>query len=286
MGSIRLERTGLKPIKIKEISMKTAVIIDADTIAVQIGAAVQVPIKWDDEIYSLFADGKEAWVQVQEYISELQLKVSSLLGLTLDESPVVLAFSDPTRKYFRHEILPTYKSNRQKREGPMLVGFLKKKMSEKYTTYCIKNLEADDILGILATDEFLVSQDCVMVSVDKDLQTVPGKHYNPNKPESGIIFINEFLGNANHLRQTLVGDTSDGYGGCPGIGPVGASKIDLWGEAAWHNVVAAYIKAGKTEEDALTQARVARILRADNYSFETKELTLWKPERPAPHLCQ
>jgi len=258
--------------------MKTTIIIDADTIAVQTGAAVQVAIKWSDEVYSMFADGKEAWTQVEDYILELQLKVSSLMGKTLDESPIVLAFSDPTRKYFRHNILPTYKSNRQKREGPMLVGFLKKKMAEKYTTYCIKNLEADDILGILATDEFLIPEDCVLVSIDKDLQTIPGKHYNPNKPDDGINWISEDLSNENHLRQTLVGDTSDGYGGCPGVGPVSAGKIKLHGDKAWSNVVTAYLKAGKTERDALIQSRLARILRTENYSFETKEITLWNPQ--------
>ena len=282
MVSGRLERTGPRPIDIsKESTMrnkKTTLIIDADTIAVQVGAAVQVAVKWSDDVYSMFGDGKEAWLQVEDYITDLQLKVASLMGLTLEDSPIVLAFSDPTRKYFRHRLLPSYKSHRQKRAGPMLVGFLKKKMAERYTTYCIKDLEADDILGILATDEFLIPGDCVMVSVDKDLQTVPGKHYNPNQPRAGIIDINPFLSDLNHMRQTLIGDSSDGYSGCPGIGPVGAGKIQLHGSRAWSNVVAAYRKAGKTAGDALIQGRVARILRADNYCFKTKEITLWNPQ--------
>ena len=159
----------------------------------------------------------------------------------------------------------------------MLVGYLKKKMAEKYTTYCIKGLEADDILGILATDEFLVADDFVMISVDKDLDTIPGKHYNPNKPDAGIYYIDEVRADQFHLIQTLVGDAADGYSGCPGIGPVSVGKMNLIGDRAWNNVVAAYRKAGKTEGDALIQARVARILRADNYSFETKEITLWRP---------
>ena len=263
--------------------MRTVIIIDADTIAVQAGAAVQVAIKWSDDVYSMYADGEEAWVQVQEYIEDLQLSIASLLGDPIDTTTIVLAFSDPKRKYFRHKILPTYKANRQKREGPMLVGYLKKKMAKKYKTYVIRNLEADDILGILATNKDLIPEDAIMVSVDKDLQTIPGKHYNPNHPDNGIIYIDPFMADRNHLRQTLIGDTTDGYKGCPGIGPVGAGKIKLHGEMAWCNVVAAYLKAGKTEEDALLQARVARILRAENYSFQTKEITLWTPERPA-HL--
>ncbi len=258
--------------------MKTTIIIDADTIAVQVGSAVQVAIKWSDDIYSMFADGEEAWVQVQELIETIQSEIASLLGLDLEDCPIVLAFSDPSRTYFRHEILSSYKANRQKKTGPMLIGFLKKKMAEKYTTYCIENLEADDILGILATNECLIEEDCVMVSVDKDLQTVPGKHYNPSKPEEGIQHVDRFLSDVNHLRQTLVGDSSDGYGGCPGVGPVGASKIKLHGDNAWYNVVSAYIKAGKGEKDALVQARVSRILQSENYSFDTKEITLWNPQ--------
>ena len=229
----------------------------------------------------MFADGGEAWIQTQEYVENLQLQVASLLGSSLDETPIVLAFSDPSRKYFRHKLLPSYKAHRQKREGPMLVGYLKKKMAAKYTTYCIKDLEADDILGILATDEFLIKEDCVMVSVDKDLRTIPGRHYNPSKPDEGIVFVNDYLGDYNHLFQTLTGDSSDGYTGCPGVGPVRAAKMDLSGDpkAAWSSVVDAYIKGGKTEEDALIQARVSRILRAENYSFKTKEITLWNPPK-------
>ena len=258
--------------------MKTTIIVDSDTIAVQIGAAVQVPIKWSDGVYSMYADGNEAWEQVKNNISDLQASIASLLGEKVEDTGLILAFSDPRRLYFRHKILPTYKASRQKRDGPMLVAFLKKKMAEKYKTYCIKDLEADDILGILATDEYFIQNECVMVSVDKDLLTVPGRHYNPNKPEEGITYVNEVLASKNHLHQTLVGDTTDGYKGCPGVGPVSAKKIKLIGPDAWSNVVAAFKKAGQTEEEALIQARVAKILQADNYNFETKEITLWNPK--------
>ena len=38
-------------------------------------------------------------------------------------------------------------------------------------------------------------------------------------------------------------------------------------------------EAGLTEEDALVQARVARILRANEYDFGTGEVKLWEPSR-------
>jgi DNA polymerase-1 len=42
-------------------------------------------------------------------------------------------------------------------------------------------------------------------------------------------------------------------------------------------VVDAYLKAGLTEEDALMNARMARILRAEDWDFENNEVKLWTP---------
>ena len=80
-----------------------------------------------------------------------------------------------------------------------------------------------------------------------------------------------------HLYQTLVGDTTDGYPGLKGIGDKRATAL-LEKEASWETVVKAYEKAGETEEDALVQARLARILRASDYNFETREPILWSPK--------
>ena len=46
----------------------------------------------------------------------------------------------------------------------------------------------------------------------------------------------------------------------------------------WENIVSLFLKAGQTEDDALANARVARICRADDYDFETSNVILWRPE--------
>jgi DNA polymerase-1 len=46
----------------------------------------------------------------------------------------------------------------------------------------------------------------------------------------------------------------------------------------WETVVKAFEKAGQTEEDALVQARLARILRASDYNFEFGQPNMWSPE--------
>jgi DNA polymerase-1 len=45
----------------------------------------------------------------------------------------------------------------------------------------------------------------------------------------------------------------------------------------WERVVSAYEKAGLSEAEAITQARVARILRASDYDFVNKSVKLWSP---------
>ena len=80
------------------------------------------------------------------------------------------------------------------------------------------------------------------------------------------------------MLQTLTGDPTDGYPGCKGVGPVGATKA-LQGhpEGHWGAIVALYEKQGLTEADALLNARMAYMLRAHNYDFNTKEITHWTP---------
>ena len=78
--------------------------------------------------------------------------------------------------------------------------------------------------------------------------------------------------------QLMLTTAVDNYPGCPGVGPVKAAGI-LAGNAtsAWSRIVAAYHKKGLTEDDALVQARIARICRASDYDFSAKSVRLWTP---------
>ena len=70
----------------------------------------------------------------------------------------------------------------------------------------------------------------------------------------------------------------DGYKGVPGIGAKGAEKLLAEAQGKeWEVIRGAYEKAGLTEEDALRNARLARILRPNEYNFTIKEPILWNP---------
>jgi len=147
-------------------------------------------------------------------------------------------------------------------------------MEGVWESYQRPGLEGDDILGILATHPKAIRGQKIIVSIDKDMKTIPGYVWNPDKDDEPIFYSTEEA-DYWHLYQTLTGDTTDGYPGLPGCGPKGAEKV--LEDPSWEAVVAAYEKKGLTEEDALVQARCARILRATDYDYAKKEVKLWCP---------
>jgi len=177
---------------------------------------------------------------------------------------------------FRYDVLPTYKANRKDLVKPKLFYKLKRFVENNYECKTKDKLEADDTLGILST---LDPGNCVIATIDKDLKQIPGHHYNWNW---GRAFeVDEYYADLYFYQQILTGDPIDGYKGIPGVGEVGAIKIlkaaEDAGEDYWLAIVRAYEAKGMTEEDALQQARVARMCRAEDYNFEKGEVILWEP---------
>jgi DNA polymerase-1 len=234
---------------------------------------VQRTILWEDDVATTHADFDEA----KDAFSTILDKAARNCGD--DGAKVVLCFSCPTRRYFRHDLLPTYKGNR-KSTPPLLLRELKQWASEEWETKTKPHLEADDVLGILATHPKLIKGPKIVVSADKDLQQIPGLHMSLDGLSSvGVFRVEPRFAERFMWRQVLTGDTSDNYTGCPGIGPVKADKLlsGVSGEAQLAAVVwSAYEKAGLTTDDLATQVNVARILTADTYDFKRKEPILWQ----------
>tara|TARA_Y100001938_G_scaffold68559_2_gene95142 strand:- start:6369 stop:7085 length:717 start_codon:yes stop_codon:yes gene_type:complete len=237
--------------------MKT-LLLDGDILIYQAAAAVEQEIDWGDDLWTLHGDAREARNLLDEEVAKLMHRLKG--------RAVLFALSDP-RHNWRMDILSTYKSNRKGKRKPVVYRALRSHVEKHYNTACFSQLEADDVLGINA------GEDTIIVSDDKDLMTIPGHLYRPLADEE--MEITEEQADRYHLIQTLTGDRVDGYMGCPGIGPKTAEKVLK--EGTWDEVVLAYEKAGLSEEVALTQARVARILRTGEWNPMTEEVMLWNP---------
>lgn len=249
--------------------MKRRLLIDGDIYCYQQALAAQT-------IFS-FGEGDEDVTVVNEEaaIANLDAAFNSLLK-TLRAEDAIVCITHPEN--FRKKLLPSYKENRAAKEKPKLLEALRKHVMDNWKGFCKPGIEADDSLGILSTRGSKVYQ-LIIVSGDKDLETIPGYLYNPRK-DTKPRRISDREADFKFAMQTLTGDITDGYKGCPGIGKVKAEKILETAASEchyWAYIVEAYEAKGLTEQDALTQARMARILRVTDYDFKKDEVILWTP---------
>jgi len=255
--------------EVKVTSMSRVLLIDGDVMLYQNCTVVEVAFDWGDDIWTLHSDARAAKHLTDNWLAALKED--------LNADKIEVAFSD--KKNFRKMILPTYKYHRKSSRKPLAFHAVKEYVSEVYKSTVMPWLEADDVLGIWATDPKRKDEQ-IVVTIDKDLLTIPGLHYNPTKPDQGVIEIDDRTATYNHLYQTLTGDSVDGYKGCPGIGPVTAGRL-LKKDQSWDTVLEAYSSAGLEAEDALVQARVARILHWEDYDQKAQEVIEWQPYQEA-----
>ena len=253
----------------------TTILLDGDIVAYQFASAAEKSVNWGDGLWTLHAFEDEVTAPMDDFLVKLQDK--------LDASRLIIALTDGVN--WRLDVLPTYKSNRSDKRKPMLLPFARQYLLDKYETFLRPTLEGDDVLGILMTHPKLVPGPKVLASIDKDMQTIPGSHYHMR--DDRTFDVSPAYATYRHFLQTLTGDTTDGYSGCPGIGPKRAEAIlegfcdhtagTFDAEGAWAQIVKVFEKAKLGESEALTQARVARICHASDYDFKNKEVKLWQP---------
>jgi len=92
---------------------------------------------------------------------------------------------------------------------------IRRYLIDQWKATAVSGMEADDAIGIEAcrrTNSF------VICSVDKDLDMIPGKHFNELKPERGIYEISEIDALRNFYIQLCCGDPTDNIPGLYGVG--------------------------------------------------------------------
>jgi DNA polymerase-1 len=193
-----------------------------------------------------------------------------------DSVDVVIMFSC-SGDTFRHQLNDQYKANRKGKRKPVHYKGAVQWCWDNYECRKVDNLEADDLIGIAVTNEKMFRGRKIVVTGDKDLGTIPGEHINLIKIENGLYEVDELEAIQFFYKQALMGDATDGYGGCPGVGPVKAERI-LEGcvnnEECWD----ATLKAFKDDvETATLMCRMARILDIHHWDSKKKEAKLWQP---------
>ena len=248
---------------LKNCYPQTTLVIDGDLYLYRCATSCEEETDWGDDIWSLSTDLKQAKKHFAAMVKDFEK--------TLDAKEVIVTLSGSNN--FRKTVEPTYKWGRKKTRKPVGYKALTEWVKETYDTIQVDCLEADDVMGILGS----VPRTCaIVVSDDKDMKSVPSNLYRPVTDER--LTITEADADRYFYTQTLTGDVTDGYAGCPKIGPKTAEKV-LGSHPTWDAVVAAYQKENLTADYALTQARLARILRHQDWDEEGQAVKLWEPTR-------
>tara|TARA_B100000700_G_scaffold241812_1_gene269235 strand:- start:452 stop:1222 length:771 start_codon:yes stop_codon:yes gene_type:complete len=234
-------------------------LIDADYIVYKSCAAAETELDFGDDVILVTSNFSDAYNATQRELTKLKNEFGSL-------SPIILFFSDT--KNFRKKILPDYKGHRN-RKKPCGYKRVINKLKTEYEVIIMPELEADDAMGIYATQ----NPGNIVISPDKDMKQIPGELYNLDER----FTVSKESGAAWHLTQCLSGDQTDGYGGVPGIGVKRAETLFNKEGYSWKTVVKAFKDKDLTEEDALVNARLARILTVDDYDFKNNRPILWNP---------
>ena len=234
-------------------------LVDADYIVYKSCASCEYEIDYGNDVIVVASRFSDAMAAVERELKKLDNAIP--FG---DEK--VLFFSGPDN--FRKKIDPDYKGHRN-RKKPCGYKRVINELASRYRVEINQVLEADDLLGIHATNE----PGNIIVSPDKDMRQIPGELYNMDETMS----VTEEEGRRWHLIQTMAGDQTDGYAGVPGIGIKRAVTLMESEGYNWPTVLGAFKKAGLTEEDALRNARLAKILTCKEYDFQTGQPILWCP---------
>jgi len=122
---------------------------------------------------------------------------------------------------FRHDIAVTepYKGNRKEKEKPVHLEAIRQYLIKDWNAVVSEGEEADDLIAIDAT----AIPDSIIVSLDKDFNQVPGKHYNFNKQD--LYDVSEDEGLLFFYRQIIMGDKADNIVGVHGIGEKKSQKL-------------------------------------------------------------
>ena len=241
-----------------------SLLIDADYIAYKSCAACEDETDFGHDVIVVTSKFSEVLDMFQGEINRI---IRNLGGM----DDVMLFFSSSTN--FRKKIYPDYKGHRN-RKKPCGYKRLLNWCGDNYTTLMIDDLEADDALGIFATDPIEGDAGHILCSPDKDMRQIPGLLYDLTNP---VTEITKEEGDRWHMIQTMSGDQTDGYAGVPGIGIKRAVALFEKKGWTWNTIVETFEEKELTEDDALLNARLAKILQHENFDSDSNTPILWTP---------
>lgn len=201
--------------------MRTA-LIDGDVLVYSSGFASDGAAKrrlldelhGDKEAYDKHvAEHGKPYEPVNFCLNGLNTQLNSIVrAAEADDYKVVM--SHPVN--YREAFYPDYKMNRDITHKPHWENEIKDFLFERHDAiYSSIGDEADDAMGIMQMEAMASGQETIICTIDKDLDMIPGLHYNFSKTrrDNGIYTMEDPEGLRLFYAQVLSGDSSDNIPG-------------------------------------------------------------------------
>lgn len=159
---------------------------------------------------------------VQNALHNVNTTIAGITTTYPGATAVVLLSGKGNYRYQTATILP-YKGNRSKFAKPRHYDAIRDHLIKHHAAVLSIGMEADDEIGIAQYELAAAGKSPIIVSTDKDLNMIEGRHYNwVNKEEYSV---DEHEAYRSFFGQLLTGDRVDNVPGIDGVGPVTAGEI-------------------------------------------------------------
>lgn len=195
-----------------------------------------IPDEWPEEKSVKVGTYKEAKSRLEDTLMKIRQE-------TQTEDFRIFVGGKGNYRYDVATIKP-YKGNRDRSQRPQHHAALTRFLVDEWYAEIIDGMEADDALGIHQDER------SVLCTTDKDLNMIPGWHYNWVANDMFTVTYEE--GMRFFYNQLLIGDPTDNIGGVKGIGKKRAEVLlkDAKTEREMYEVC---LEAYKKDEDALIE---------------------------------
>lgn len=183
---------------------------------------------------------------------------------------------------FREELatIRPYKGNRDASAKPYHYKSIRRYMANKWGAKIVDGCEADDMVASI----MYWNKDAILVGIDKDLLTIPGRHYNFRKKVLFEVSKQEAL--VNFYRQLIVGDPVDNILGAYKAGPAKAEALaPEWTEVEMYEYTLGLYARGLEMKNcpyANLSAEAALLENARLLHLKRDEDDIWAPPRQRP----
>ena len=200
-------------------------LVDLDILKYRCGFAADAEIKRKIKEENPGISDPDLWDAMQEidYAHMVYGNVNTTMEAILERfNPEYRAYVHTGGNY-REDVatLREYKGNRDPWHKPKYSKEFVDYVVNKWQALTVEGIESDDAIGIDQCKEG--DNSTVIVSIDKDMDMIPGWHFNWVK--NNLYFVTQQDADRFFFWQMLVGDTTDNIPGINKIGPKRASAL-------------------------------------------------------------